>query len=236
MANQHSVGYKPIETVERYKFTTDDIREFLQGRIEAIGAKLKQNPQKGKEVADCQLVLISHKSSDVFYPLLAILPENVIKQTHRDPDMPDIFWGDDEQFKMVDNVYGGIYAFAFTKAEKNGLLKSSTWRNSLKLSSREASWIAKYSFPRVVKIKGSGGVQRYVIMLLDPVKIFREMVKGPNDVVDKMKGPNFDIEVHAERMNGRMCRYEVQKSPKKNKRRQDKDIEAVIEAAIKAGN
>ncbi len=219
---ENRVGIAPIETVEKYHFTTEEVCTFLQNKLNVFTTAVRK---EGRDDEDVKITLSSVKFSKKFVPFLAILPENALNNNRRNAkDGKDgifsIFRNEDSESsgRLKQSVWAALMPYTYNKRERNQFRDSAQLRNVLQLSVADSRDVANLCPPKCKNLDKSNEV---CIFLIDPIKVFSDMVAA-KDGSDRTKDhkPKYYIEIENEttKISVTSYRYTVTKSPKKMKR------------------
>ena len=173
------------ETVTKVKTTTENIAAFLQGRINVVTAKSRA---EGKYLGDdVQISLASipfgnvrNKGSVRFTPFLAILPKEVLIQQpnqNRGNTVASLFTGAHSNRPVCQinpTIWAALMPYIYGKDERKCFLNSLDYRERIGISGKEAERISSLCSPRLQRV-GRGRDNEYVVILLDPLKIMRDL-------------------------------------------------------------
>jgi hypothetical protein len=218
MSDTNRIGYSPIETVETYKFTTNDVRDFLQQRINMM---INAARQKGSNCEDVQITLISMPYSKKFAPFVAVLPEEAIKKrTSESGDhVMKVFQNDEnrELANLQEPVWDAVSSFVYVKGDKKAFLNSSDYKAKLGISTTAAREIAGLCSPKMMRIGDHNS--KTVVFLIDPIRVFSTMVKkNQSEINPKTHAPAYVVEAEYEKIDRDNCSYRVMKKPRERKR------------------
>lgn len=215
--------YEPLETVTKYKFTTDDVRDFLQKRMSGLVAGLKNI---GENAEDLKINLISVPNYGKLAPFMIILPEDAIAKPAKKNkgETMTVFTGSENEKcgQLTKAAYGTIAPYMYTKEDKKSFMDSSNFHRILDITRKQGAQIASKCSPSPLNVGGT----RVVVCYLDPIRIFSDMVMTKDDVdrarnYQKRGGnttfKNYQVRVKFKKIGSDNCTYEVLKEPKKKK-------------------
>lgn len=216
MANiENRAGIAPVETVEKYELTTAQVSDFLQKRINTFTTVARNN---GEEIEDIHVNVVSCEFSKKFVPFAIVLPEEAIAQKQNgngEKQIMRIFQSEEnnELSRLVKPVWGAITAYLYTKNDKKSFIDSGNLKKTLNLTSGAASKVAGLCSPRIIRVDKE---RRYIICLVDPIRLFSDMVRNGKTEVNKDNIPKYmvNIEKVVKVGNGNF-KYIITKEPKK---------------------
>lgn len=222
---ENRVGIAPIETVEKYHFTTEEVCTFLQNKLNVFTTAARKD---GRDDEDVKITLSSVKFSKKFVPFLIILPDNSLKSNRRDArdgkgnkeGIFSIFRNEESESsgRLSQSVWAALMPYTYNKQERNQFRDSAQLRNVLQLSVADSRDVANLCPPKCKNLDKNNEV---CIFLIDPIKVFSDMVAA-KDGSDRTKDnkPKYYIEIENEttKISATSYRYTVTKSPKKMKR------------------
>lgn len=167
-------GNKPIP----FSITTAEAEEYLQKRFDSITNLMRKN---GIEQDDIKVMLVTVKCSKKFMPMLIMLPDSVIadngKRKNKNVNEASIFNPDNDHsgsvVRLKTQFLNFVKPFVYNSDDEKTFF-SSTFRNEVGLSAQTARTLKNNRLPKIQKV--NNGKQRYVIFLIDPIRLFHHMV------------------------------------------------------------
>lgn len=215
-------GIKPLATIETYKCSTHEVEEWVQSLLNVTAVAQKQ--RGGKDAPQVNATVFSLKTSQKFYPFVAILPEIALfERTNNDEEL-SIFSPEEMNGagKLRPHVWAALSPFIYSKDDKQAF-HSANARSIFGISGETGKYLASLCSPKVER----RGDNTIVTCLLDPLRIFHGMVKGNSNPAD------YAIEIESTQHNqGSDYTYTFQKVPKSGKNRRRADVQAEVERAM----
>lgn len=211
-------GLVPVETEMPYSITTEEAEEFLQQKFDAIVSAMQK---KGEHQEDVKIMLFTTKCSKKFMPFMVLLPLSVLKgKKERKNDYElDLFNPESSEkiAKLKDPFYQLIGSFIYNKNDESSFF-SNAWRQALGVSLKTSHMLKANRTPKIQKF--NKGASEYVVCMLDPVRLFHDMLTDVNN-----KDAKFGVEIaHTECIKSTNFRYEVLRVARK-KKKTDKSFE-----------
>ena len=215
MANNGSrTGITPVETVEKYEITTAHVAEYLQKRLNTFTTAARNN---GVSIEDIPVNVVSIEFTKKFVPFAVILPEEAIAQrSGGDKDgISAIFQSEDNNDlqKLEKPVWSAIMAYLYTKQDKKAFTDSGNLKKTLGLTTGIANKIAGLCSPRIIKTDKE---HRHVVCLIDPIRLFSDMIKNQGETNKEGAPKYFTIIDKTVRLSHENYKYMVTKDPKKH--------------------
>ena len=231
-------GITPVENTDiPFSETTGKVEAFLQKKfdlvIQAANKAIKehndQNPDDQQPyIEDVEVNLITTRMSSKFFPFILALPDSVLenKGGKGKKDELDIFNPQHTEYaaRMKAPLFKVIKPYMYDNNDKEAFF-TPLLQHELKISSRTAGTMKSYCRLRVNSF--DKGRVNYVMVLLDPIRIFHNMAS----LVGGDKAPYFINIDKVEQIKGGTYRYHFHKTYKmggKNKNKKDIDIERQI--------
>ena len=205
-------GLRPTERREEpFEPTTNEAEAFLQKKFDAIVKQMNREIRKYNEdhpdednvslQEDIEVNLITNRMSSKFYPFVLVLPSSVLKDgsKKRGKNELDIFnpQHSEQNANIKDPLYAVIKPFLYDDNDKKSFF-STNFQHALKISSRTAGSLKAYCRPKIHRFDKDR--VSYVVILLDPLRLFHNMLERPDDKtpfdvmidrVEQLKGGNF---------------------------------------------
>lgn len=212
-------GLVPVENELPFNITTTDAEEFLQGKIDQMIAAINKN---GGHQDDVKIMLFSSKCSRKFVPFMILLPTLVLKgkdKKKRDSSELTIFNPEntEKQAILKNEFYVLLQCFMYDKNDEKSFF-SNTARSSLGITLKTSHTLKANRIPKVQKL--NKGNTEYVTCLIDPIRLFHDMLTDVND-----RDTKFDVEVgDVEAIKNGNFKYEVYRVLSKKKNRNDRSL------------
>lgn len=213
--NENRTGIVPVETVEKYEITTQQVNEYLQKRMNTFTTTARNN---GEEIEDIHVNVVSFEFSKKFAPFAIVLPDDAIaerKNKGKDEGIMQIFQSEENNNlqKLSKPVWGAIASYLYTKNDKKSFVDSGNLKKTLGLTSGMANQIAGLCSPRIIKVDRE---HRHITCLLDPIRIFSDMVRKGSNEVNKDGAPKYMVMIDkVEKIGSGNYKYTISKEPKK---------------------
>lgn len=156
-----------------YKISTDQAKDYLQKKFNMLYEVAKK---KGKDFPDVKIIMYNQQLGKEFLPFILVLPIDVLENRTREENIPSVFMPDEDERSIRLNgiIYQLLSNYAFNKDDKRAF-RSSEWKNRAGIYRRgdTIGTLLKYSTP---KIENFGGAGKKVVMLIDPIRLFHDML------------------------------------------------------------
>ena len=213
-------GLKWDDAPKKTWLTTKQITEFLQTGLDLTVEKLKREDPKWKDLKSVQVTVASTQVSDRWIPIFIILPAASVLESSNDDGSDKLLaafrpsYDDDEaELKMLEPFAKYFGYFSYNKYEIKEL-ENPEVQKQLGIKKNEVNTIIRYMKPRYRTKKYDAMDAPYVMVVADPIKIFKEMMKSPDMNDDK----NFEARVtEVQKIRHGEYRYHVTKSMNKKK-------------------
>lgn len=217
-------GAVPVQTEVPFSFSTDDVQSYLQKKFNNVTDVMKKN---GINQGDVNILVTTLRCSKKFMPFLLVLPLNTLegKQNRHDNEL-DIFNPDSSERseKLKQPFYNLVGAYTYNKKDGDAFF-SPEWRRALGISVKISHMLKSTRTPKIQKV--NKGKNQYVVVLIDPIRIFHDMLENVEDATEKFK-----VQIdHVEQIKAGNYRYEIKRVRGKNKKNKNYD-EAIIEREL----
>lgn len=177
-------GITPNESGLPFTISTADVRKYLQTKIDVIcDAMAKQ----GNTIGHIDIMVYSPESfGRRFIPFSIFLPTDILsgKRKNVNKGEPSIFnpTVEDKAVDIIQPIYNLLKCYSYSSADKEAFQHSKFLKRELNLSGNNLYDIMRYMTPKVLKFSSS----RYelVTMLLDPIRVFHDMLIIPGSKND----------------------------------------------------
>lgn len=161
--------------------STNDVKEFLQLRLDFIVAKLRKMNETYAKLPNIQVDVFGSQASDVYVPLMVILPPAVLKDESEniEENIPTIYFDRDEdsQLHLIQEIKDFLGLFSFTKFDRE-MLTNREFLAEKRISTKVGQMISNFAEPRYRKQKNSDSdAGDMVLLFIDPIRVFHEMVQ-----------------------------------------------------------
>lgn len=223
-------GLRPDETRLPYVITPKDVQNYLQKRIDVV---LEEQRRKGEYMPDVKIQdVISLEASNEFIPLVLFLPESVIEQEKYAPTKGNSVFNTNPKshaLKINNVIYNVLNPYMYNRVDRESF-GTRLMKNTLKMSREKIYRIQEWTRPSLFKTKR--GRDRSIVLLIDPIRVFYDMLKYTDK--EASKPFRINIEDWKKRENGYYKYYVVREelSPKKEK----KDLAVELEQKMRSVN
>lgn len=193
-------GIQPVQTELPFSITTSDAEKYLQEKF---------NMLKGDN-ANMTVSLFTTEVSPKFLPFMLLLPKQASKNgsKKKNDNVLSIFNTDTNENNGValhNDVFAVIAPYIFNKADEQAFF-SPDWRRERQVSSATSHKL-KYSRTPHIQKYNKGQIE-FVAMLIDPIRLFYDMLSDPT------KQENFRVSIrNMEKVKTGEYRYTVSKIP-----------------------
>lgn len=170
-------GIEPSKDKEIYPITTDMARNYLQNKFSLICQGCRE---RGVHIDDINIILYSQKIGKTFIPFLLILPEEVLERGKNDENIPWCFRTDTEDagVRLFQPFFELLKPYTYSKEDRNAFFHSRDWKQARQIEGRKRNALLKYATPKI-EILGDAG--RKVVVLIDPIRLFHDMLSKETD-------------------------------------------------------
>lgn len=189
-------GLRPDERNLPYTITTQFVREFLQGKFDVIVDKMNEANTRGKKQEKIDIKLFTTGAGGAFFPFIIMLPLAVLERYGLDEsnDEPSIFHPEEDEdldaVLLKDEFYQLIKIYAFSKEDESAFF-SDDWRRQRKVSRETSRNLKVLRTPKVNRYDCGGEKVPFVVMLLDPIRVFHDILTSPDNPCD------FTVEINS---------------------------------------
>lgn len=226
---ENRMGIKPIRTVKQYELSTYDVRDWMQKRLNSfitLGRQEQMSNDGRTDIPDIKVNVLTYAFSKKFAPFIVMLPPEALKKSGKNQRETMAFFLPDESEELaliIPRVWDAFRSFVYTKDDRKEFLKmDGQLKHELQMSKDDCAHFTKFVVPKLLKPGGS----KVIVFLIDPIRVFSEMVREdsekpkikPGDKVDPSKiKPDYLInDITFERINSDNYKYIFNKEPKKN--------------------
>lgn len=166
----------------QYEIRTENVQKYLDSKFKFINDTLISRGEKGVE--PIHVTLRSLRIGKRFLPFIVLLPETVLDRTSFDPNTPSVFRPDedDEVVRIKPYYFRFLSNYMFSKEDIDAF-NSRNWSRAAGVSNVNLIKILRrYSRPAIETMTTSNGKSVSVMVLLDPLKIFHEMLIDENNL------------------------------------------------------
>lgn len=202
-------GLTPNEAQLPFSITTSDVESYLQKKIDTV----LNRAASGNSASKIDVRVYTTEAGKSFLPFVVILPLEALedKNHKKQKPMPSIFdtKGTDGTANLKKEIYEVLSAYTFNKQDGE-MFKSDSWRRDHHVNREATTVLLGMRTPKVVSMEG--GRLKVVELMIDPIRVFHDMLKMPND------NRNFMINVDGwQKIQTGEFRYDVKRALNKNK-------------------
>lgn len=175
-------GIAPVKSQEKYEYSTSMVEQYL--REKRVG--LLKDPK----LANTNVMVITMDISPKFLPFMVLLPTSVIQgngKRQQSNDELTIFNPDNSEgsrINLAGEIYGCIAPYVYNKADEQAFF-SPDWRRERAVP---ASTSPKLKYSRTPHIQEfNKGKLKLVSVMIDPIRIFHDMVTDINNPNEQFK-------------------------------------------------
>lgn len=179
--------------------STIQIKEFLQNALDLCVAKMKRSEdgEKYKDLPKIDVTVISTQISAEWIPVFIVLPTTVLEAgDSAKSDMLSVFrkdYDDEADLRMLEPITKFFNVFSYNEDDIKDL-KSYQSQKNLGIKRKEMiRELIQYMKPRYRTKKYEGHEEPYVMLVADPIKIFRSMMTDPNHEKEKFEPIVFEV-------------------------------------------
>lgn len=169
-------GKKPNKVYPEWNFTTNEIKSYLQGQFNQLTKALRT--RKGFEIDDFKISLSMIKLSKKYVMFNLILPKTILKGSKNLEKTPSVFRPNqtDSNLPIEEPIFEFLKCIMYTKDERNAF-KTQQCRKFYDLNQNHLRLLTSFLLPKRRHIDGGNGKDRdYIVVAIDPIKVFYSMV------------------------------------------------------------
>ena len=162
-----------------YSIDTRRVEEFLQKKMDILVKKVGE--KEGTPVEPVDIKVFSTEAGSKFIPFMIVLPVSVAKDFRRkQKNVPEVFrtHDDNDNVRLQDHVYAFLQQYAYTKDDAK-MFDSQSFRQQMGIYRKSAITLRSLTTPK--KMNNLGRKDPKIIMLLDPLKVFYDMLGSEDD-------------------------------------------------------
>lgn len=177
-------GKRPDDGNEPYTITTEEMRVFLQRRLDVIIADVNRNLQEGNSpLPNMEIKAFSCRMGDRFYPIIITLPEAAMyrkekkKNVQKDPrriniqNVVDDDADEDDFVRLYTPIYECFKAFMYENGGKS--MKHPEVRKNLGINYNSVGKVVSMCTPKRTKMNNGSFL---ITIMLDPFAIIHNML------------------------------------------------------------
>lgn len=175
-------GISPATDELIFNISTQKAEDFLQKKFNKLTEVLRK---QGNDAEDVHIDLMSKKYGTNFCPFLILMDTSVLasnvgrKDNQKNDRELAIFNPDqDERSVRLEGLYAKLLTGYWFNQDDIDCFRSNQWRNKQKMSIKAAEQIRECKRPRMKSF--ANGQTKKVIVFLDPIKVFHDMLENPD--------------------------------------------------------
>lgn len=178
-------GVKAKETERPYDITTEETEAYIQDKFDRLVKIMRQN---GSNVENIKIMLTTIKCGKKMRPFMLILPLSVLankKDSNRSSEL-DIFNPEEAEkcVRLKKEFFELINPYLFDKNDERSFF-SNNCRQALGLSLKMSQFLKQNRIPKIQKF--NNGKNKYVAFVIDPLRVFYDMLTDVNNKDEKFK-------------------------------------------------
>ena len=173
-------GIMPNEGELPYSITTTNVETYLQDKVNVILNRMAKE-DGNYPIKSIDVRVYTTEAGKCFLPFIVVLPTDVLNgKRSKNPDVDAIFNQscEDGSANMRPEFFNLFKSYVYTKDDEAAFF-SDDWRRARRVDRSTSSVLKQYRTPKVTNIE-NGKVQ-VVSFMLDPLRIFHDMLTMPND-------------------------------------------------------
>lgn len=208
-------GLSPASSNEiPFDITTEKAASYLSDRIASVINKINAETAKsgkGRTLEVPEIALATSRFSTKFAPLVIAFSMDALDKKNS-YNVPDIFSPepDDNSVKLREEIYSVVYPYLYNSEDCKAFFTNQS-KHDLLITTKAAREIKAASRFSIAEEKDGGRKVRYVQALIDPLRLFHDMLTA-----DGTKEKFAVRIVSVEKIHDVNYRYKVMKQFKKN--------------------
>lgn len=214
----------PSKKELRYEFTTTEVKNYLQEKFNAIEKALNASGNKAPHV---DIGLISADIGVGFQPFCIVLPDLVLDKKNSNDSIPSCFQIDESDgVKIKPHYYKLLQAYAYSDRDRAAMM-SGEWRNARGIKNKNvAQGFMTYTKAKI-ETSGGRGNNNTVILMLDPVRVFHDMLTDADNVGQRFKV----VDIDTKSINDEVFLYTMTREVVSRNKSEKVDLRALIRKA-----
>lgn len=182
-------GIKPSVGKSRsvpYDISTEDVEAYLQRKANILAKKLNDEEQTPNKY-QFHIKIYTADAGKKFLPFVMIIPETALMKYYaeieNEEDEEDEYgygtipYEDTTDNRLIVPFAKFISGYRYEKGDRK-LFKSDSWRYTYGVSRKSKGTLLRMLDPLDVEV--NHGKEKLVIVLLDPIRVFHDMLTDPN--------------------------------------------------------
>ena len=196
-------GFTPDKSNLPFHITTSDAENYLQSKVNGIVQSMRA---AGKNIGDVEVGLYTTEPGTKFLPFVVSLPTSVLASEgkgRRNANELSIFNPKDDDNHGVDlkEEFHNLFRIYTYNKQDEAAFFSQEWRRLRGVSRTTSGKIKEMRLPKILEFSGN---QKCVTFMLDPVRLFHDML-----VIEGDNRPFFIEIEHWQRQGQGQYRYDI---------------------------
>jgi hypothetical protein len=209
-----------------YVIRTNEVEKYLQKKVDALYATAGKSDSP-------KIGIKSVEMSRSFYPFIVSLNTDCVENAGDGDTRINAFFQSDssDQYVKLDPIlYGLMKNYVYDKDDKKAFF-SDAFRRELGLQKNSSTTLENLRQPKIMKF--NGGKDEYIIFMIDPLRVFHDMLTSDTDKRD------FVVQIVKEKIkkiNTGEYQYKVIRSTSGGKNKKNKNNHFINEFEAKIKN
>lgn len=218
-------GLDPADTGKiEFDISTEKAEAFLQEKINRV---IKKANESGGRFNEIEVRLLTNKMGNKFHPFILVMPIEALANTKEESrNELKIFSGEGGKkvVKIKKPLYDVLSLYAYNKSDEESFY-SSVFRQSIGISLEHAHSMRANRMPRIQTIhRDKNSDIKYVVMYLDPMRIFHDMLIDVKNPEQKFYISDMDVV----RINGGNYNYHMARKINNKKKKEEISLDKII--------
>lgn len=224
---QNRAGVQPeMQKDLSYIIRTNEVEKYLQKKLDALYAAAGKGDSP-------RITIKSVEMSRFFYPFIVSLNTDCTSTSGDGNTKINAFFQSDssDQYVKLDPILYQLFKnYVYDKDDKKAFF-ADAFRRELALSKDRSATLENLRQPKIMKF--NGGKEEYIIFLIDPLRVFHDMLTSESD---KREFNVIIVKEKIKKINTGEYQYKVIRttSGSKNKKNKNKNFINELEAKIKS--
>lgn len=165
-------GLKPDDNGVPFSITTQQVEKYLQQRVDVV--------TKSANIDSVEIKVYTTEPGKYFCPFVVVLPTSVLQNQNQssEDDEPSIFTPNksSKRIRLKPEIYHLFKLYIYNEDDEKAFF-SNDWKNRTGVRSDASAALKQIRVPSLQKSEGT----EVIMFLLDPLKIFHDMLKYKDD-------------------------------------------------------
>jgi hypothetical protein len=165
-------GLKPDDNGVPFSISTNQVEKYLQQRVDVV--------TKSANIDSVEIKIYTTEPGKDFCPLVVVLPTTVLQNQNQssEDEEPSIFTPNksSKKIRLRPELYHLFKLYIYNENDEKAFF-SNDWRNRTGVRSDASAALKQIRVPTLTKSDGT----EIVMFLLDPLKVFHDMLKIKDD-------------------------------------------------------